>query len=138
MKYNLVAIGSGKHRNVIPHGYQILYTVVTLFRYKDHDVIMDASEEEAIIVARMLRDGKVKYDPALDQYWIGSSGCTLKHDSYNEAACYLSWVNDSSTHIHFSNPVLFSSDHFELVEQDCKRKYILDQRIGHMTVGVPY
>lgn len=136
MKYNLYAIGAGLHRNIVPKDNQIIYTLVRISRYGDYDLIDNASEDEAVKVARLIKNGGIQYDQELDQYRINHSGATHRHPVYLGAMCYVSWTNSFTEHVHFSNPDLFADpDHFEIVEQDCTRRYLFKETL---TTEIPF
>lgn len=136
MKYNLYAIGEGLNRNYLSSTHQIVYTLVRLSRYGEHDLIDHASEAEAIQIARHLKSGYIRYDTELDQYWINHSGSTLKNPAFLQAMGYVSWTNSYVEHIHFATPELFEdTQHFEIVEQDCSRRYLFKETL---TTEIPF
>ena len=137
MKYALARIGNNLEYLELPKDNRITYTQVMLHRpIGSSTIIINASEEEAIITARLLRDGVIGYDSNKERFTINSTTMDLVHPSTGKAICFVTWYAGNHEHVSFGSKDLFTNNHFEVIDQDCSRLYTHSNSI--LTAEIPF
>jgi hypothetical protein len=121
LRIRLVKIGTGVHTRDIEPENQIAYHLVKLMRFMNADVITEATEHEAIIVAQLLAGGRIRYSSEDDRYHINGCSYTERDPERDVAICYPTWTEGHTEHVFFGVPTMFPSPHFEPDPDDYQR-----------------
>lgn len=129
MRTRLVKVGCGVHMRDIEPDSQIAYHYVKLMRYKGSDVITEATEHEAIVVAQLLAGGHIRYSDEDDRYHINGCSYLERDPELDVAMCWPTWTEGHTKHTFFGMPTMFPWPHFVPDTGDYQR-YIFSNKGG--------